>query len=70
MGIILLLLALFLMYKLLSAPAPTTTKKHTCFNNNQWHHTWIWRDEGTDHEYMVCEKCGMLPGGDLYEVRD
>jgi hypothetical protein len=32
-------------------------------------HKWFYRKQpGTDDEYMVCELCGMLPGGMYVEV--
>lgn len=27
-------------------------------------HTWVYRNLGTEQEYMVCDKCGLLPGRD------
>jgi len=33
-------------------------------------HTWVYKNQGTDQEYMVCTKCKMLPGSDLKEEGD
>ncbi len=30
-------------------------------------HTWVYKNLGTDQEYMVCQVCHMLPGTDLKE---
>ena len=34
-------------------------------------HKWTYRKQpGMDHEYMVCDTCGMLPGGQYMEGND
>jgi hypothetical protein len=34
-------------------------------------HKWAYRKQpGTDDEYMICENCGMLPGGYQIEGED
>lgn len=30
-------------------------------------HIWIWKGETKDTEYMVCQKCGIMPGGNFEE---
>lgn len=41
------------------------TLKTPCYSLNKAH-SWEYSGE-PDSEYMVCSKCGMLPGGDFSE---
>lgn len=34
-------------------------------------HKWVYRQQpGTEHEYMICNTCGILPGESHSEVND
>lgn len=62
--VFLLILAFFTLIIIASAPK-SSIKSGPCNDG----HSWIYRNEGTDEEYMVCDKCKYLPGLEHQEER-
>lgn len=40
------------------SPSKNVTKSNTC----EKMHKWIYKNEGTEEEYMVCSVCNKTPG--------
>lgn len=60
---IIIIIAFIVVVILFSTPGTVKyTKKSNCPP-----HRWSWKGEDQDHQYMSCDECGQLVGGDYEE---
>lgn len=62
---ILILLAFFMFMMYITSSSKSVVKSAPCTKG----HKWVYKNENTDEEYMVCSECKYLPGMEMREEK-